>query len=101
MNFRDKQTEIFEKIKSEIQKFKQKKWDLKSLLKLTEDLEQFIENIDEQYKEKVRTQWWELELTTSLMINNDQKILTEEDHQVVNEALESIVQISDEAIQTH
>ncbi|NGX31632.1 MAG: hypothetical protein K940chlam8_01008 [Chlamydiae bacterium] len=61
-----------------------------SLLELTEGLEDLLnvlEDVSEEFKERFRNTWWELEFTVSCMIDNQQQTPSDEDQQAVDKAL--------------
>lgn len=61
-------------IKNRIVSFQKCNPDLKALLSLTASLEELLnslENVDVQLKENLTTEWWELELISSVMMDRE------------------------------
>ncbi len=70
--------------------YEKKPHSLESLLEITRSIETFIDSlneIDPMWIETFRTEWWELEFTSALMIENEQEYLSDEDEKAVSQAL--------------
>ena len=52
--------------------------------------------MDGEWIEKFRTEWWELEYTSALMIDNDEVDLTPEDEEAVSTALKNMKSMIDQ-----
>jgi len=90
---------ILDQIRKVIDNFQNKEWNIHNLKEITYSLEGAInwidnyEEIDKNWVEKLRSEWWELELTSSLMIDNNEDSLTNEDIKVVKKALQNILSL--------
>ena len=76
---------------------------LENLVTLTQSLEKSINSlktIDNDWKEAFRTEWWELEFTSSLMIDNEVDQLSEEDEEAVSIAIKNMKKMLDQALET-
>ena len=76
-----------------IVRFEQSPFSLETLLSVTRSLEELLNvlvDVDQDWKELFRTQWWELELTSSLMMDEEREDFTEEDKQSVSLALKNM-----------
>ncbi|MBS0647905.1 MAG: hypothetical protein JSS10_01615 [Verrucomicrobia bacterium] len=85
-------------MKRGIAHFEQTPPTLESLLALTQSLEELLDslqNIHEEWKETFRTEWWELELIVSVMMDEEIDDLTAEDNQAISEALSNIKALID------
>jgi len=63
---------------------------LSNLLMISNKIDSIISSfndVDPSWKEAVRTEWWELEYTAALMIDNQKEVLSKEDEEVVSKAL--------------
>ncbi len=88
-------------MKQRILSFEKTKFSLDSLLYLTKSLEELLDslkNIDDKWKESFRTEWWELEFTSSLMIDKEVEDLTKEDEDSVSLALQNMKIMIDDAL---
>lgn len=81
-------------IKERILSFQKCNPDLKELLSLTRSLEELLislKNVNKQLKENLITEWWELELISSVMMDREVDIISEESKQTVFVALENML----------
>lgn len=87
-------------IKNRIVGFQKCNPDLKALLSLTASLEELLnslENVGVQLKENLTTEWWELELISSVMMDRGVDNISEESKQTIFAALENMLNMIEEA----
>lgn len=85
-------------IKEKILSFQKWDPDLKKLLFLTRSLEELLnslENVEGQLKERLTTEWWELELISSVMMDKEVDVISEESKQSLCIALENMLNMID------
>ena len=73
-----KSSSIYKTMKQIIKDFAQAPPSLDSLLYMSGSLEallNLLQNVDVQWKETFRTEWWELELTSSIMMDEERDAL--------------------------
>ena len=88
-------------IQQNINEYESQKPSLDSLMALTQSIEKRLDSlksIDNTWKEAFRTEWWELEFTSSLMIDNEKENLTKEDEEAVSTALNNMKTMINEAL---
>lgn len=85
-------------IKNKILGFQENEVDLNALLSITSSLEEILKslkNVDKQLIEKLTTEWWELELLSSVMIDEEDDMIDGESKQNIFFALEDMKKMID------
>jgi hypothetical protein len=59
-----------------------------------------LENIDEAWRETFRTEWWELELISSVMMDEEVDDLTREDKDKILQALQNMKIMIEKALKS-
>ena len=88
-------------MKQSINAYESQKPSLDSLIVLTQSIESLLDSltsIDNTWKEAFRTEWWELEFTSSLLIDDEKEDLTTEDVGAVSTALNNMKAMINQAL---
>ena len=86
-------------MKNRILMFEQTVLNLDSLLSLTKSLEEILNSLnDNQLKQELTTEWWELELISSVMMDREIEIISEESRNNISCTLKNMKKMIDEAI---
>lgn len=60
---------------------------------ITRSLEELLDSlktVDQEWKSTFKTEWWELEFTSSLMMDEEREELTQEDREAIAQALQNM-----------
>lgn len=89
-------------MKNRILRFQENEADLDFLLSTTRSLEESlnaIKNIDKQLKDSLTTEWWELELLSSVMMFQEVDTIDAESKHELSFALENMKKMIDTALE--
>lgn len=76
-------------LKGTIDSFQKAPLTLEGLLEVTRKIEELLDvlkEINPEWKESFRTEWWELEYISSMMIDEETEEFTEEDRKILAQA---------------
>ncbi len=97
-----KELDLLLLMKRSIEGFEQTPLNLESLLLITGNLEDLLDklkNVSHEWKESFRTEWWELELISAVLMDNEETEISNDGREKIFEATEKMKTMIDEEYQ--